>query len=257
MRIAVLSDIHGNWPALESVLGEVAREEVDLIVIAGDVLPGPMPVETLRTLRALPRARLVMGNGDRETVAAFDGRRAQPTGSPLGEAAAWAADRLGRQDRDFLAGFEPTVSVEVDGIGPTLFCHGSPRSDEEMITSFTPAERLRPMLKGVAERLVVCGHTHRQFEHRVDAHRILNAGSVGMPYEGRAGAYWLLLGPDVAFRRSEYDIASAAERMRAAGPPDVDELFLRESVLDPADPDEVQRMFERQAEAAANRLATR
>ena len=114
-----------------------------------------------------------------------------------------------------------------------LFCHGSPRSDEEIITAVSPEERLAPMLEGVAEDTVVCGHTHHQFDRAVLGKRLLNAGSVGMPYEDEPAAYWLLLGRRAELRRTAYDIAAAAERLRASGFPDVDELMLRESLLEP------------------------
>jgi diadenosine tetraphosphatase ApaH/serine/threonine PP2A family protein phosphatase len=156
----------------------------------------------------------------------------------------WATTRIDRAQRDFLAGFEPVVSLDIDGVGPTLFCHGSPRGDEEKITRVTPGARLAPMLDGIAERVVVCGHTHQQFDRRTGEHRVLNAGSVGMPYEGTAAAYWLLLGPDAELRRTDYDVAAAAQVMRAGGMPDVDEVHLRESLLEPADPDWVADYFE-------------
>jgi predicted phosphodiesterase len=108
-----------------------------------------------------------------------------------------AVAKIDRADRDYLAAFEPTVDVDVDGLGRTLFCHGSPRSDEERITRATPRERLKPMLDGVQAPTIVCGHTHQQFDLRCDDQRVLNAGSVGMPYEGVAAAFWLLLGPAV------------------------------------------------------------
>ena len=217
MRVAALYDIHGNVPALDAVLAEVEREGVDLIVWGGDVAAGPMPVETIARMHAVG-GRCVMGNADREML---------------------ADPRLGPGDRDFLAAFEPTVSLEVDGLGPVLFCHGSPRDDEERITRATPEERLAPMLEGLAERIVVCGHTHQQFDLRCGDRRVLNAGSVGMPYEGVAAAFWLLLGPEAELRRTDYDVAAAIAAMR----PDDREL-LQESLIEPADPDWVTHYFE-------------
>jgi predicted phosphodiesterase len=249
VRVAALYDIHGNAPALEAVLDELPSEDVDVVLVGGDVLPGPMPEETLGMLRGLPSARFVMGNGDRQTVAAYDSPPAapsQPVTDPVERAASWAAGRLSTEGRDFLAAFEATVTLDIEGLGPTLFCHGSPRSDEEIITSITSNDRLRPMLSGVRESTVVCGHTHRQFEHRLDERMVLNAGAVGMPYEGDAAAFWLLLGPDASFRRTEYDVSRALSLFRGNGLPDLDEL-LRESLVEPADPDEVQRIFESRA----------
>src|SRR4051812_15210800 len=172
MRIAVLCDIHGNLPALDAVLAEVDLHDVDAIVVGGDVVPGPFMAETADRLRALgDRARFVRGNGDREVVAAFDA--GTPPEEPV-RFTAWCAARLDRAQRDFLASFEPVVRLPVDDLGPVLFCHGSPRSDTEVITQITPPERLAPMLAGVEEPVVVCGHTHHQFVLEADGTRVVN-----------------------------------------------------------------------------------
>jgi diadenosine tetraphosphatase ApaH/serine/threonine PP2A family protein phosphatase len=131
--------------------------------------------------------------------------------------------------------------------GGTLFCHGSPRSDEEIIAAVTPAERLAPMLEAVSEEVVVCGHTHHQFDRRVGETRVVNAGSVGRPYEDEPAAYWLWLGPDAELRRTDYDIAEAVERLRASGLPEVDELVLRESLIEPVGAAAVARAMEARA----------
>ena len=244
MRVAALYDIHGNLPALDAVLADVEAAAPDLVVIGGDVAAGPLPGETLdRLLQLGDRARWVMGNADRQLVEDYD-RDARPedTEDPIERLGAWVAQRLTRAHRDLLAGFEPVVRV-----GSTLFCHGSPRSDTEMITAVSPESRLAPMLAGVAEDVVVCGHTHHQFDRRVLGKRLLNAGSVGMPYEDEAAAYWLLLGPDAELRRTDYDIAAAATQMRTAGFDDLDELMLRESLLEPVGADFVARYFEERA----------
>lgn len=246
MRVAVLADIHGNLPALEAVLADVDRSGADVVVIAGDVAAGPMPRETLDRLAGLgDRARYVMGNADREVVEAFDAAaRGEPADGPVSP---WAASRIDRAHRDHLAGYAPTLTLDVDGLGPTLFCHGSPRSDEEIVTTFTSDERLASILDGVAEPTVVGGHTHRQSDRVVAGRRVVNAGSVGMPYEGDAAAFWAVLGPGVQLRRTAYDVAAAAAAMRATGLPGIDELMLRESLLEPTDPDVVSRYFEDQA----------
>jgi diadenosine tetraphosphatase ApaH/serine/threonine PP2A family protein phosphatase len=127
-----------------------------------------------------------------------------------------------------------------------LFCHASPRSDTEMITALTPPARLAPMLSGVAEPLIVCGHTHHQFSLELGGHRVVNAGAVGMPYQGEAAAFWLLLGPDVQLRRTAYDVDAALDAMRAGGAPGVDEM-LRESLIDPVAAEDVARFFEDRA----------
>jgi len=240
MRVAVLNDIHGNLPALDAVLAEVDTAGVDAIVVGGDLVWGPMPGETLDRLVALgDRARFVMGNADRDVVEAFDG------GAPEHQlVSAYCAGRISRAHRDFLAGLPPPVVLDVDGLGRSLFCHGSPRSDTERITTATSDARLRRILEGVGESLVVCGHTHRQFDRRIDGWRVVNAGAVGLPYEGRAAAFWALFGPDVELRCTDYDIDEALEAFRAAGMTDAVEREMRLSLFDPADPEEVAAYFE-------------
>lgn len=226
MRVAAIADIHGNLPALEAVLSDVTLEAPDLVVVCGDVASGPLPVETLDRLRALPGARFVRGNADRSLVTAFDGGELSDMPGP---AADWCAAQLSREHRDFLAAFSPTVLVEVDGLGRVLFCHGSPRSDVEMMTSETPDARLRELTAGVDADVIVCGHTHMPFDRIVGRVRVINPGSVGMPY-GHPGAFWALLGPEVEFRRTDYDREAAAARLRQSGWPGAED-FARENVL--------------------------
>ena len=251
VRVAALYDIHANVPALDAVLVEVERAGVDRIVVGGDVVPGPLPVATIERLRALgDRAVFVRGNGDRWVVEAFDasgsiGEQDEHPGRPW---ARWTADAIDRRDRDLLASFAERAVLDVDGLGPTLFCHGSPRNDEELLTALTPERRWRPALEGVSEAVVICGHTHVQFDRQLGPWRVVNAGSVGLPYEGRAGAYWLLLGPDVEPQRSDYDVDRAIVRMRSAGNPDTDQL-LSASLVEPRHPRQVAELFERQADA--------
>jgi predicted phosphodiesterase len=139
--------------------------------------------------------------------------------------------------RDFLATFEDTVSIEVEGLGPVRLAHGSPRSDEECVTPETPEERVREFSAGVDERVIVTAHVHIQFDREVAGIRSVNAGSVGLPYEGRQGAYWALLGPDVEHRRTEYDVDATIERYRTSGQPNVEQIV--EMMLEPPEPREV------------------
>jgi putative phosphoesterase len=248
-RVAALYDIHGNLPALEAVLADVGALDPDVVVVGGDVAWGPMPLEVLDRLRALTiPVRWVMGNADREIVEAFDDPRSVTAG-PVGEVTAFCAGRMSRQHRDLQASFEPAVVLEIEGLGSVLFCHGSPRSDTEKITRITPAERLAPMLEGVPVDVVVCGHTHQQFDRAIAGKRVVNAGSIGSPYEGVAAAYWLVLGPHIDMRRSDYDLAAALAAMRATGHPYVDD-FLMESLIEPEDPASVAELFERDATGA-------
>lgn len=235
MRVAALYDIHGNLPALEAVLEEVPGDAT--IVIGGDVFSGPMPSETLDRLRGLsPRARFIHGNADRD-LGPYEERW-----RPRYE---WLKAQLTGEERAWVDSWPRTLTLEIDGLGPALFCHGTPRSDLEALTAVTSEERLREILADVQEPTVVCGHTHHQFDRRVDDFRVVNAGSIGMPYEGRPGAYWALLGPEVDLRRTEYDLDAAAEAIRATTYPDPEEKI--ETLTNPPPAQEVAEFFEQQA----------
>ena len=238
MRVAVLSDIHGNLPALEAVLEEVAREKPDLIVVCGDVASGPLPVESIELLMDLRDARFLHGNADRSLVAAFDGN-AKP--ELPGPAADWAAAQLSRRHRDFLASFPERVRLDIDGLGRVLFCHGSPRSDLEIMTAATPSARLLELIGGADADVVVCGHTHMQFDRTEGGVRVVNPGSVGMPY-GQTGAHWAMLGPDVVFRRTRFDLETAARRIRQSSWPGAVE-FAQGNVLSSPSVDEAMEFF--------------
>jgi putative phosphoesterase len=242
VRVAALYDIHGNLPALDAVLAEVEASSADLVLVGGDVALGPMPRETVKRLLSLGAgARFVRGNCDRELA----GSKVEPEGL-WAERLRWTAAQLTEQDRTLLAGLPETAVVEIDGLGSTLFCHATPRSDEEIVTRITPEERLREVLAGVEQAVVVCGHTHMQFDRSVGSVRLVNAGSVGMPYEGEPGAYWALLGPDVEFRRTPYDLEAAAAAVRASGFPGAEE-HAAENVIASASATEATEFFERSA----------
>ena len=245
MRVAALYDIHGNVPALDAVLSEVESEGVDIVLVGGDVAAGPLPAQTLGRLRSLgDRARFVMGNCDRQMVDDFDARRdpAEADDAML-RGMWWAARQISLADRDHMAGFEPTVTLDVDGLGPTLFCHATPRNDEEIFTDLTPDDVVAEMMAGTSAGVVVVGHTHMQTDRRVGETRVVNAGSVGGPYEGRPGAFWALLGPDVDHRRTDYDVADLLERVGATDFPEPDSYY-RESLLEPSARADVAAFFE-------------
>ena len=246
MKIVALYDIHGNLPALDAVLKEVEQENPDLILVGGDVVPGPMARTTLERLLALgDKVHYIRGNCEREVVGAFDGLPRPGMSEVVSERMRWTAKQLERSQRDFMAQLPEQAVFSVDGLGEVLFCHGSPRSDEEIITAATPEARLRDILSGVRQRVVVCGHTHMQFDRSVDGVRIVNAGSVGMPY-GDAGAYWLVLGPEIKLRRTLYDLEDAAMRIRASGYPEAQD-FAENNVLKPETEAEAIAVFERMA----------
>jgi putative phosphoesterase len=242
MRIAVLCDIHGNLPALQAVLAEVEKAGVDLIVFGGDVAAGPMPVETIELMAAYDgSARYVRGNADRQMVESFDGMPRAGNTSDL-----WLASMLNRTHRDFLSTFEPSVEVEVDGLGLVVCCHAGLDSDEvPIITPATPDDVIVEAVAAAHGNLVVAGHTHMQFDRRVAGGRMVNAGSVGKPYADEPGAYWALLGPEVQFRRTAYDFAAAADAVRTTAIPQREEWAA--DVVRPPTAEEAITVFERMA----------
>ena len=245
-RVAALYDIHGNLPALHAVLADVGRCDADLVVVGGDIAWGPFPRETIELLTGLSSVVFIRGNADREV-----GSRAGKQDGLDDVAAAvttWCADRLTDEQLKWLRDQQETVTIDIEQLGPTLFCHGSPRNDEEILTAETPTERLTAAVAGVQPATVVCGHTHMQFDIRADDHRIVNSGSVGMPYEGTPGAFWTLLGPDVEARRTAYDIDGAARDMIATGCPHVEMVFV-DTIKDP--PSREQAITESEAIASS------
>lgn len=232
MRIAALSDIHGNLPALEAVLADVEREDVGAIVVAGDSVSGPWPAEVFDRLEAVG-ARIVRGNTDRLVeMHETHSRRA-----------AWNEARLGAQRLSSVAGWPLTLELEVDGLGAVLVCHATPVSDEPIYTPLTPDDELIAVLGPVEADVLVCGHTHLQYDRKLSSGlRVVNPGSVGLPYEGRRGAFWALLGPDVEFRHTEYDVERTISAIRELGAP-VEEQQL-ELLADPPAPDVAAAEFE-------------
>lgn len=211
-RVAVLSDTHGVLPVLEAILAEPDVASADLIVVCGDLTAGPMPVQTLDALTALgERVVLVRGNADREAVEIVEG-----ADNPHPEAV-WAARQLRPDQVDLLRSLPHPVVLEITGFGQVLFCHGSPRDDDEVVLVDSPIAAWRSALSTVPEpvRTVVCGHTHMPFVRLVDRRIVLNPGSVGMPY-GRAGGAWAMLDHgQVSLRHTEIDLDAACARIVA------------------------------------------
>jgi predicted phosphodiesterase len=210
------------------VLAEVGDAQ---LVFGGDMASGPLPAEILDRIMELD-ALAIHGNADRELIGAATG----------GLSDTWAQSQLDERHKSFLAGLPEQVEVEVEALGRVLFCHGSPRSDEEMILRTTPEEWLREMLEGVDADVVVCGHTHMQFDRRIDRWRVVNAGSVGLPY-GVPGAHWALLGPDVEHRQTPYDVEAFASRVLTLDWPKA-ERFAEENIRNVPSEREALEFFE-------------
>ena len=249
MRIAALYDIHGNLPALNAVLTELEDVQPDLIVLGGDIVSGPMPKQTLERLDELGNTVFaIRGNADREVVTAFDELPlALSIPEEVREVTRWVAQQLEQSQHNFLAQLPEHITFHVESLGDVLFCHATPRNDEELFTSITPQERLNILFASMKQHIVICGHTHMQFERYVDHVRILNAGSVGMPYADVPGAYWLLLGPEgIEFRRTTYDRVKAAQDIQESGYPQAQE-FAEENILHIPTAAEARAVFEQMA----------
>jgi predicted phosphodiesterase len=251
MPLAALYDIHGNLPALDAVLEDVRRSNADRIVVGGDVVPGPMPRECLRRLLDLDLpVEFIHGNCELAVLAQMAaGESGQATywgttsGNPLPPEdlanMRWIARELPEFEPLFTS-WPKTLRLEIPGLGSVLFCHGTPRSETEVFTRLTPEQALVPLIEPLEVSLVVCGHTHMQFNRMVGKTRVVNAGSVGMPF-GKQGACWTLLGPEVQLRSTAYDFTAAAERMRSSEYPGARKYA--DDLLQPPDENELVELF--------------
>lgn len=236
--VAVVSDIHGVLPALDAVLAEPDVRSADRIVATGDIAAGPQPVEVLDRLASLgDRVVLVRGNCERELVDLARDKGRQAPDFPISR---YAADRLAPEHVELLDGLPHPVTLDVDGFGPVLFCHGTPRDDDEVVLVDTRLAKWAEVFADVPDDVstVVCGHTHMPFVRLVDRRLVVNAGSVGMPY-GNLGADWVLLDRGaVTVRRTLFDVEAARAAIReTCDYPEIDEwtdeyLHVRNSDVD-------------------------
>lgn len=232
MRVAAIYDIHGNLPALEAALEEIRAAGVDQIVVGGDIFPGPMASECLDLILSLQIPTLcIKGNGDRAVLDLLAGREPVGVGGRFRHVFDWHLERVSRSQAEAMEAWPLTLELHIPGLGRVLFCHATPHNDMDVFTERTPEEKLRRVLTGFDAQVVVCGHTHMQFDRIVGDWRIVNAGSVGSPH-GDPGAYCLLLGEQVELKRTSYDFAAAAARVRVSGYPLAEEFA--DAILKPA-----------------------
>jgi putative phosphoesterase len=241
VKILALYDIHGNADALDAVLADPRADGADAVIVGGDAVPGAFAARTLDRLEALTvPVHWVRGNGEREAAEAVGAPPAAPD-DVVAVTAALTAAELGDERARALG--ELPLTVSLDGV---LFCHATPRSDEELLTRLSPDDRWAEALAGVDARLVVAGHTHQQDDRVVGDVRFVNAGSVGLPYEGDGAARWLWVADGVPeLRRTEYDAAGAGRRILAAGWPD--DRSTEAALIDPVEAIVVTRIFEDRA----------
>ena len=231
-RLAVLADIHGNSVALRAVLADLARQGgADAVINLGDLAVfGPDPVGVLNLSRQIGTTFFVRGNTDRYLVEGnYPGR---PGGSDWQSQVLasfpWTAKELGRTGLNFLANLPPWQLLRIDPEHIILAVHGSPRSDEENIRPDTPIAELAPMINDQTYDLLLCAHTHLPCDRMVAGRRVVNVGSVGLPFDGDPRASYVLidLRPrgeyHIQFRRVSYDIEQVVRQLVAFNHPTAD-----------------------------------
>jgi putative phosphoesterase len=203
--VAVIADVHGVLPVLEAVLAQPEVRAADRVVVCGDHAAGPQPTTVLDLLTSLDNVVLVRGNADRELVSI---RRGSPSPYPESN---WAAAQLSDSHVELLDNLPHPVTLEVDGFGPVVFCHGTPRDDDEVVLVDTRLEKWAEVFADLPDevRTVVCGHTHMPFVRLVDRRTVVNPGSIGMPYGGPGGHWALLRAGEVSLRRVPIDVDAA------------------------------------------------
>jgi predicted phosphodiesterase len=242
MLVAAIYDIHANLPALDAVLKEISDLRVDRIVVGGDVLPGPMPREALTRLSALDSpVDFIQGNGEVAVLDCVEGGVARVPES-YQAALHWVAGQITADQVRAISSWPKTLRISLAGLGEILFCHATPRDENEIFTESTPDDVLVPIFAAAKANLVICGHTHMQFQRTIGNTLVANAGSVGMPF-GEPGADWLVLSPSgIEFRHTSYNLTEAAERVRRTNYPQAEE-FAAGSILRPRLREEMLRVF--------------
>jgi putative phosphoesterase len=183
MRVALISDIHGNLVALKTVLTAIDRKGVDQILCLGDVAAtGPQPHDVVARLQALG-CPVVMGNADVLLLNPQFSETVDEATRQIEEVDSWCALQLTKSDLAYIRTFQPTIEFPLD-TNVKLFCfHGSPRSNTEIIEATTSEDKLEQMFVDTHALVMAGGHTHVQMLRRYREGFILNPGSVGLPYE--------------------------------------------------------------------------
>lgn len=236
MRLAVLSDIHGNLLALEAVLSDLKQAGgADKIWLLGDLVAfGSRPIETLQLIRTLPEALVIRGNHDRYLVTgqrtamrpAKNEAELQEHRNEMVERDNnynWTLSKLSFADYEYLVKLRHEVDLEVPGYGWVIGYHGTPGSDEGIIKPDTPAEEALDQLLDREGRLGIGGHTHRAMDRDLGRWRLINAGSIGAPQDETRPCYALITFADgtaqVDLRRVEYNMDATIADLQQCGNP--------------------------------------
>lgn len=182
MRIAVISDIHGNFVALDAVLDDLSMDHYDELICLGDVaMNGPRPRLCLHRIRDIG-CPVIMGNADARVIGQEPPYTSEPGADhPVFMIFAWCVEQLSVSDRDFIATFRSTIEMPLDETSSILFFHGSPRHHSDYIVSTTDEDDLSDMLGGTTATVLIGGHTHLQMLRRKGGRTIVNVGAVGRP----------------------------------------------------------------------------
>jgi putative phosphoesterase len=210
MRLAVIADIHGNLPALESVLGEINTLGVDGLLVAGDMTCGPNSAAVLKRLQA-ENAWMVLGNNE-QYLLRFDSGLAPAWWHTSHQWALnrWVYQNIDQASLDVLHSLPEQRVIDLPGTTPIRMFHGSLHSSSEMLDPNLHPEPLKDAFDGTSEAVLVCGHTHLPWHERRDGRLAFNPGAVTFPCNGDVNAQYAILtwnGPgwEVEFHSAEYD----------------------------------------------------
>ena len=183
MRVALISDIHGNRVALDAVLADIEHQQVDELICLGDVATlGPQPLEVMDRLLELD-AYFILGNHETDTLDNAAMERRGDTAQIVIDAVEWCTRQLSDDQLDFLRSFRPTLEFQLDGDTTMLCFHGSPHSNTDIILATTPPEEIDALFADIHAPVLVGGHTHIPMLRRHEGLLIVNPGSVGEPLE--------------------------------------------------------------------------
>ncbi|MBS1517857.1 MAG: metallophosphoesterase family protein [Bacteroidetes bacterium] len=242
MKTAAVYDIHGNLPALEAVLAEADKSGVDVFVIGGDVVTGPMSGQCLDRLSEIRKpVHFIKGNCEVHVLDYSEHKKLRPLPEQVLKDIKWTSEQLSHIQRDFIKKWSMTVKINTGSYGEILFCHAVPENENDIFTKLTPESDLLPLFENLNVNTVVCGHTHMQFDRNIGKVRVINAGSVGMPF-GKSGAYWLLLGNEPELKFTEYDLQTASRRIMQTGYLFADD-FVKKHLLNPPSEEEMLALF--------------
>lgn len=236
MRLALLSDIHGNLFALEAALAAVNEQAVDQLICLGDVAAfGPQPRQVLARLQSL-NCPIVMGNTDEWLLDPKPHPVRDEDSHKVTAVEMWAAEQLTTADLAFIRTFKPTIQQQLNENIDLLCFHGSPRSNTEIIRDTTPEPQLAEALNGQTATIMAGGHTHTQLLRRYQQSYIINPGSIGLPYEYKSNSTNVQNPPwaeyaiinlegsklDISLHRAQYDIRPLLAVVRQSGMPYAD-----------------------------------